>query len=202
MISASDRTRISAAIRAAEGATDGEIFCVIARQADDHRLVPIAWAAVVGLFAPLPLLALTPWSAAAIYLVQILAFLVVAVGLAHPGIRFHAVPRRVRHARAHAEAMRLFFAQGIDRTEHRTGVLIYAAAAERYVAVIADAGINDRVPTAVWDGATAALVAGIKAGRPGDGFVAAIEACGAVLAAHFPPGALKRDVLSDKLLEI
>ena len=202
MISASDRTRISAAIRAAEGATDGEIFCVIARQADDHRLVPIAWAAVVGLFAPLPLLALTPWSASAIYLVQILAFLVVAVGLAHPGIRFHVVPRRVRHARAHAEAMRLFFAQGIDRTEHRTGVLIYAAAAERYVAVIADAGINDRVPTAVWDGATAALVAGIKAGRPGDGFVAAIEACGAVLAAHFPPGALKRDVLSDKLLEI
>jgi putative membrane protein len=30
----------------------------------------------------------------------------------------------------------------------------------------------------------------------------AIEQCGAVLAAHFPPGALKRDELPDKLLEL
>jgi putative membrane protein len=42
----------------------------------------------------------------------------------------------------------------------------------------------------------------IKAGRPADGFVAAIEQCGAVLAAHFPPGALKRDELPNRLLEI
>jgi putative membrane protein len=45
-------------------------------------------------------------------------------------------------------------------------------------------------------------VAAVKEGRPGDGFVAAIERCGAVLAEHFPPGALKRDELPDKLLEI
>ena len=35
-----------------------------------------------------------------------------------------------------------------------------------------------------------------------DGFVAAIEPCGAILAEHFPPGTLKRDELPDKLLEI
>jgi putative membrane protein len=45
-------------------------------------------------------------------------------------------------------------------------------------------------------------VSAIKSGRPGNGFVAAIEQCGAVLAAHLPPGALKRDELPDKLLEI
>lgn len=84
----------------------------------------------------------------------------------------------------------------------RTGVLIFASAAERYVAVVADAGITDRVSPDVWDDAVQALVAAVKDGRPGDGFVAAIERCGAVLAEHFPPGALKRDELPDKLLEI
>jgi putative membrane protein len=54
----------------------------------------------------------------------------------------------------------------------------------------------------VWDEAIAALIAGIKAGRPADGFVAAIERCGAVLAEHFPPGALNRDELPNKLVEI
>jgi len=98
--------------------------------------------------------------------------------------------------------MRQFFAQGLHKTEHRTGVLIFASTAERYAEIVADAGINDKVGPEVWDRAVAALTEAIGAGRPVDGFLAAIAQCGAVLAAHFPPGALKRDELPDKLLEI
>jgi putative membrane protein len=202
VITDTDRTRITAAIREAESHTAGEIFCVIARQSSDYRLVPLGWAAAAALFAPLPLLYLTTWSAPVVYLLQIIAFLVVAAALASRRMRIAMVPRQVRHDHAHAEAMRQFRAQGIDKTEHRTGVLIFASTAERYVEVVADSGINDKVASSVWDGAVAALVASIKANRPGDGFVAAIEACGAVLATHFPPGALKRDELPDKLLEL
>ena len=39
--------------------------------------------------------------------------------------------------------MRQFFAQGLDRTEQRTGVLIFASVAERYAEIVADAGAND-----------------------------------------------------------
>ena len=88
------------------------------------------------------------------------------------------------------------------KTEHRTGVLTFASAAERYVKVLADSGTNDKFASSVWDGAVAALVALIKAERPGDGFVTAIEECGAMLATHFPLGALKRDELPGKLLEL
>lgn len=202
MIAETDKARVTAAIRAAEQRTAGEIFCVIARQSSDYRLVPIALAAAVALLVPLPLLALTDWSAPVVYLLQIIAFLLVAMALSHARIRFRMVPRQTRHDRAHAEAMRQFFAQGIDKTEHRTGVLIFASAAERYVEVVADAGINDKVSANVWDEAVQALVSAVKDGRPADGFIAAIERCGAVLAEHFPPGALKRDELPDKLVEI
>lgn len=202
MIEGADKMRITAAIRDAEAHTAGEIFCIIAKHSSDYRLVPVAWAATIALLAPLPFLSLTEWSAPVIYLLQIMTFLIATIALSNEKIRFHIVPRRAKHDRAHAEALRQFFAQGIDKTEHRTGVLIFASAAERYVEVVADAGINDKVATSVWDDAVKALVTAIKAGRPGDGFVAAIEQCGAVLAAHFPPGALKRDELPDKLLEI
>ena len=46
----SDRTRVTAAIRAAEAGTAGEIVCVIARHSSDYRLVPVAWAAALALF--------------------------------------------------------------------------------------------------------------------------------------------------------
>jgi putative membrane protein len=202
MISQSDKTRIADAIRAAETRTAGEIFCVIARHSSDYRLVPVAWAAAVALLTPLPLVYLTSWPAAVIYLWQLAVFLVVALALSHPKLRFHLVPRRAKHDRAHSEAMRQFFAQGLDKTEHRTGVLIFASVAERYAEIVADAGINEKVTPQVWDRAVNELTTAITAGRPADGFVDAVEQCGAVLAAHFPPGALKRDELPDKLLEI
>lgn len=202
MITEADRARITAAIRDVEARTAGEVFCVIARHSSDYRLVPIAWAAGLALFVPLPLLLLTDWPARWIYLAQLVVFLIAAIVLSHPVPRFRVVPRRTLEDRAHAEAMRQFHAQGLDKTEHRTGVLIFASAGERYAEIVADAGINEKVSPAVWDDAVAVLVAEIRAGRPGDGFVAAIERCGAVLATHFPPGALNRDELPNKLLEI
>jgi putative membrane protein len=202
MISEADRARIIDAIRAAEAKTSGEIFCVIMHQASDYRVVPLAWAAALALLVPAPLIFLTLWPALVIYVVQLAAFIAAALVLSLPAIRFRIVPRSAQHARAHAAAMRQFFAHGLDQTEQRTGVLIFASAAERYAEIVADAGINAKVAPHVWDEAIDALIAGITAGRPGDGFVAAIERCGAVLAEHFPPGVLNRDELPNKLVEI
>ena len=202
MISDLDKARVSAAIHAAEARTSGEIFCVIAAHSSEYCLVPVAWAAAIALFAPLPLLGLTAWSAPVVYLLQIIIFLVASIALSHPDIKFRIVPRRAKHDRAHTEAMRQFFAQGIDKTDRRTGVLIFASAAERYVEVVADAAINDRVGPAVWDDIVGSLVAAIRNGRPADGFVTAITACGDILAVHFPPGVLNRDEIRNGILEI
>jgi putative membrane protein len=202
MISEADRARIIDAIRQAESATSGEIFCVIARQSSEYRLVPLAWAAMLALAVPLPLIYLTLWPASVIYLFQLAAFAAAAVGLLYPSIRFHLVPKGAKRDRAHGEAMRQFLAHGLHRTQNRTGVLIFASAAERYAEIVADSGINAKVTQQVWDDAIVALIAGIKQGRTGDGFVAAVAKCGAVLAAHFPPGALNNNELPDKLVEL
>ena len=53
-----------------------------------------------------------------------------------------------------------------------------------------------------WSKAIAAMISAIKDGRRGDSFVAAIELCGAELARHFPHGALNRDELPNKVVEI
>jgi putative membrane protein len=202
MISDADRARIAEAIRRAEAKTSGEIFCVVAQAAGDYRLVPLVWAALVALVLPLPLIYLSRLAAHEIYLAQLAAFLAAAIVFSLPALRMALVPKRLRHGHAHAMAMRQFLAQGIQNTKERTGVMIFASSAERYAEIVADEGINSKVTQDVWDNAIAALIAAIKAGRAGDGFVAAIEMCGAVLAQHFPPGALNPDELPDKVVEI
>jgi putative membrane protein len=202
MISEADNRRIVEAIRAAEAKTSGEIYCVIARACGEHHLVPVAWAALLAFAVPWPLIHFTKWTAGIIYLLQLAAFIVAAVVLSLPMIRFRIVPRRRLHGRAHVVAMQQFLAQGIHLTEKRTGVLIFASAAERYAEIIADSGINAKVTPDAWAGAVAAMVSAIKAGRPGDGFVAAIELCGAQLARNFPPGELNPNELPDRVVEI
>jgi putative membrane protein len=200
MIAQADIDRVVDAIRAAEQRTAGEIFCVVADASSSYALVPIAWAALLALLLPLPLIYLTSLPAGTIYLLQLAVFIVVAIILSLPALRYRFVPRPAKRARAHAEAMRQFLGQGLHLTEARTGVLIFASVAERHVEIVADSGIHSKVGSEVWERAVAALIAAIKDGRPGDGFVAAVEHCGGVLAHHFPPGAINRNELPNKLV--
>lgn len=202
MISQAEKTRIIEAITVAEAKTAGEIFCVIAHASSGYSLVPIAWAALVALAAPAPLIYLTTWPAGLIYLVQLAAFIVTAAVFSLPAIRFRVVPNQAMRERAHVEAMRQFLAQGMHLTEHRTGVLVFVSVAEHYAEIVADSGINAKVAPAVWQDAVNAAVAAIREGRIGDGLVTAVERCGAVLAEHFPPGAINRDEVPNKVVEM
>ncbi len=58
--------------------------------------------------------------------------------------------------------------------------------AERYARIIADDHLAAKVPAGEWRSAVDALTAHMKDGRIAEGFVAAIERCGAVLSEHAP----------------
>jgi putative membrane protein len=172
----------------------------MAAASSDYRFVPIARAALIALAVPLPLFYFTPLWADQIYFAQIAVFVVCAILFSLPGLRFALVPRWIKRDRASVEAKRQFAAHGLHLTQQRTGVLIFASIAERYVEIVADAGINAKVSPEVWDKAVNAMIEKIKQGRPVDGFVEAIRICGEVLAQHFPPGATNRNELPDKLV--
>jgi putative membrane protein len=195
-----DEKRIAEAIRAAEQKTSGEIFCVMAVASSNYRFVPIARAALVALTVPLPLFYFTSLWADQIYFVQIAIFIACAVLFSLPGLRFALVPRWIKRDRASVEAKRQFAAHGLHLTQQRTGVLIFASVAERYVEIIADSGINDKVSPEVWDKAVKGMIAKIKQGQVVEGFLEAIRICGEVLAKHFPPGAINKNELPNKLV--
>jgi putative membrane protein len=88
-----------------------------------------------------------------------------------------------------ARAMRAFLEHGLHQTTEGTGVLIFASLLEREAVVLGDHGIHAKVGDGEWQATVDALVAGMKQGRPADGFVEAITRCGARLVEHFPRGA-------------
>ncbi|PYN53283.1 MAG: hypothetical protein DMD92_20495 [Candidatus Rokuibacteriota bacterium] len=106
-------------------------------------------------------------------------------------IRVHLerrVPRRLlrRTPDPLTRARHVFVSLGMHRTAERHGVLIYLAVGDRKLAVAGDVGIHGRVGTRHWHDVRDRMVERLRGGAPREAIVAAIEAIGAELAAHYP----------------
>lgn len=203
-----DHARITAAIRDAEAATSGEIFAVFARSSDSYvfvsSLAALALVLAAGLLTALiAALAGLGFDALAMESAQAIgaAVLVAALRFVTP-LRMLMVPPAFQAERAHRTAREQFAAQNIHATQARTGILIFVSEAEHYAEVVADAGINAKVPQAEWDAIVAVLTAAARADRLPDGFVEAIGHAGRLLAAHFPSGEGNPNEIADRLVEI
>ena len=200
LISAGDQARISDAISRAERSTSGEIVAVAAAQSSTYLYAPFMWAALLALMVPWPLMAFTWWPNSWIYLTQLAVFLIALLIFLPRKVRLFLVPQSVKRARAHQHAVEQFLVQDLHTTKSRTGVLIFVSAAEHYAEILADTGIDSKVPEGTWQSVVDGMTAQIGAGRPGDGFVHAIEGVGQHLAKHFPPGTEDPNELPDHLI--
>ncbi len=202
--SADDKARITAAIHAAEKNTSGEFVAVVARASDHYILLPLLWSAILALLFPgVCLLAglATRW--VQLYQIQLLIFIGLAVlFLSVPGLHLRLIPRHMKHAHASRLAQAQFYLQGVQLTPHHSGVLFFVSLAERYVEIVADKGIHERLGEEHWQGIIDKFVAQVSHGRVVDGFVDAIGACGAAMAEHYPPDPNETNQLSDGLIEL
>lgn len=203
-----EHAQVTDAIRAAESRTSGEIYCVVARSSASYFFpsAAIVLASILlGSFILTFLLEIwwvslrLPWFVAAQMLAALCALLLLWTV---PRLRIVLVPHRIRHARAHDNALRQFLARNVHRTAERTGVLIFVSLEERYAEVVADSGISEKADQAVWNGVVATLIHAAKTDRLADGFVEAVGTVGALLAEHFPVSAGDDNELDDHLVEI
>lgn len=101
-----------------------------------------------------------------------------------PAIKRWVAGAEVLDLRTRERAARAFLEQEVFRTRDRTGILIFLSLFEHRVVVLGDSGINQKVEPGQWDGIVQTVVAGIRAGRPGEALVEAIRQCGELLERH------------------
>ena len=200
LISDEDQRRIAGAITSAEKKTAGEIVAVIAAQSSTYLYAPFLWASLAALLVPWPLIYFTWWPVQWIFFIQLIVFLVLLALMLPRPIRYRLVPNSVKRSRAHQHAIEQFLVQNLHTTRGRTGVLIFVSVAERHAEILADTGIDAKVPKGTWQEIVDHLTAEIGRGKPADGFVHAIEAVGRHLTKHFPPGSADPNELPDHLI--
>jgi putative membrane protein len=217
-----DRARVSAAVAAAERGSNGEIVTVAAERSDAYHDVGLHYAVLAMLLVP-ALLAVLPQSAidrglglfagwdetitrgalmALLFAKLAAVFLIVRYALAWPRLRMALTPGTTKARRVRRRAVELFRAAAERRTAERTGVLLYLSLLERRAEIVADEAIHARVAPELWGDAMAALLEDVKAGRPAEGMVRAVEMIGAILAEHSPVGQGDANELPDRLITL
>ena len=216
-----DHGRVSAAIAAAESKSDGEIIAITADQSDAYHDVGLHWA-VLAMVAVLAYFAAVPqqlvwwhdliqgWSAepttrellTLLLFFALLKFLVVLFLLKWRPLRMLLTPGATKTRRVRRRAIMLFKTGAERRTVGRTGILIYLSMAEHRAEIVGDEAITKVTTPETWGEAMAALLTHVKAGKPGDGIVAAVEIIGDVLAEHFPKSGEDSNEIPDKLIEL
>ncbi|MBC7520003.1 MAG: TPM domain-containing protein [Sandarakinorhabdus sp.] len=221
LFSDSDRSRIGAAITAAEARTAGEIVVIVSTSEHRYPATALSIAALLAFAVPLaavlggwnPGSLIPDWEAIdratqnvrdieSFVAVQSMIFVGVLALLYFTGLGRALTPHGLRRDRVHRAALTQFKARGLEATIGRTGVLIYVDEPEHIAEVVADTAIYAKVKPGHWGATITALTAGIKAGTAANGMIDAIGLCGAVLSEHFPQLPDDTNELPDRLIEI
>lgn len=221
-LTAEDHVKVSAAIAEAEGKSSAEIVAVVSELSDPYHDVALHW-------AMLALIAVLAWAAACptclnwwmdlilggwrpepslretltfLMILAVLKFTAVLLILKYMPLRIALTPGATKARRVRRRAVSLFRTGAEQRTVGRTGVLIYLSLRERRAEIVGDEAITKVTTPETWGEAMAALIVEVKAGRPGDGIVAAVQQVGAVLSEHFPRSDADINEIPDKLIEL
>ncbi|HOG43145.1 MAG TPA: TPM domain-containing protein [bacterium] len=110
------------------------------------------------------------------------------------------IPKHVMEEEVRETAAAAFFTHGLHKTKDASGVLLYISVFERRVWIMADSGINSKLPEVTWDSVVADLIKGLKQKRNGEVIVTAINRIGELLISNFPANGDSTNELPDLIV--
>jgi putative membrane protein len=201
LLSESQKQHLSKAVADAEKMTSGEIVPAVVRQSDSYVASRWRFAAFFSLSAGLIADLLCPGYEVFWYFGAQAAALPLGLWLgSRPFVIRLITARSVMHFETREKALELFSRKRLGATQDRTGILILVSLLERRVEILADHGIDQKIPPGTWDEMVSNLILHIRQDALVPGLTAAIAECGRLLQSHFPIQAGDRNELCDKVV--
>ena len=198
-----EQQKIEAAVKAAETKTSGEIVPMVVDSSYDYPRAELIGGGTLALAVGL----IVSWLFGGESIWWFLPVFIIGFFVFQQLIRYLPdLKRRLIHpdeltAEVKEKALVSFIEQGLHETRDRTGILILISLFEHRVQVLADSGINAKVPEQTWEEIVNIIVAGLKSGDACAATCQAVERCGELLQEHFPRKHDDSDELPNLIME-
>lgn len=194
------KAALTRAVAAFEAGTAAELVIAVRPRSDAYLQVGVLVGTVCALLCSAVLLYSEPEFDLHWFL---LAPTLVGLALGHAanrsGLQWLLTRASTREQRVLQAARAVFVERSVADTRGRTGVLLYVSLAERVAVVLADLGVRQAVPPAVWERAAAAVTDAVARGAPARELVAPLAGLAAVAGEHLPRAADDVDELPDEV---
>lgn len=198
-----EQENIELAVKQAESRTSGEIVPMVVDNSYDYPRAELIGAGTLALATGLLISWLfggeSIWWFVPAYILSFLIFYLLIKNV-------EWLKRKLIHpdelsAEVKEKAVLSFVEQGLHETRDRTGILILISLFEHRVQVLADSGINAKVPPHTWDEIVAVIIDGLKNRNAAAAVCQAVERCGELLEEHFPRKTDDTDELPNLIIE-
>ena len=105
-----------------------------------------------------------------------------------------------RNKPIHALAEKEFVRLGVDKTRDKTGILIFVLLPRRQFYIMADTGINKKVPENTWDAIKDEMQKMFLTGEFSKGIIHGVQKVGNILSEHFPVKPDDMDEISNEII--
>ena len=202
-LTASEKEKIINAVKNVEKITSGEIVPMVVSSSYHYPVSDIIGSFIISMIISLGTVFILQnqylWLFLAVFMVSFVVFHEI-IKAALPLKRLFISEKEITEE-VEESAVTSFFNKGLSNTRDKTGVLIYISIFERKVWVLADSGINKKVPEDTWKKIVDIIVEGIRNKQQGEAIVKAITMVGDILKSHFPVREHDVDELDNLIIE-
>ncbi|HZF70968.1 TPM domain-containing protein [Sulfuricurvum sp.] len=195
------KTQIKEAIESAERQSSCEFVAVITQKSGNYRIYAFFVVALSALLIPHLIFWLTDWfRIEKIFQWQITSFILLMILTQLSVVTNALAPSAVKHRQAALVAQQSFRKFGLYRTSKRRAILFFVSIDEKYAEIITDIGIDEKVPKETWQAVIEVFRQNLETKNVAQGYLEAIETCGAILKREFPAEAGDVDELPNELI--
>ena len=197
-----DLEQINKAVQKAESKTSGEIATAFIKESYDYAIYELIFAVICGFLYFVIMMFFVYevetfikqmfWDYSNNYLLLFYGFstfLVISIFYFIANISMIdrlIAPKKIMKQKVKERAVRHFMESGVYNTRDRTGILIFISFLERRIELIADKGINEKIPQEKWNSIVENIIQGIKSDKVIEKLKESILECGELLEKHFP----------------
>jgi len=210
-----DMKKIGSAVKKAESKTSGEIATAMIKESYNYAIYELIFAVVIGFVYFIVMMFFTGsieqflqgnfWDYSVNYMIMFYGFSTfIVITLFYfigniSSIDRLIVPKKILIQKVQERATRYFMESGVYNTKDRTGILIFISILERRVELLADSGINAKIPQEKWQSIVDNIIKGIKQKDIATHLTNSINECGDLLVEHFPIQADDKNELTDAI---
>ncbi len=112
------------------------------------------------------------------------------------------MPKAYKYEKASFNAKQEFSNLGLRQTETRQAIMFFVSIDEKYVEIITDKEIKEKIDNSFWQNIVKEFIKDVKNRQFTQGYLKAIRACSEVLTKNFPIQKDDKNELSNEVIEL